>query len=314
MAANAPVSLRVIQPMADSGAVTYRASAPLIHPSRLTTRERGGVGKDLSEGWCLNFAVGCTHGCKFCYVDVINKLFAGGRFKNNPAARDEVKEKDWGEYFMVPENLTEAIEETPWAKWAGKEVMLSSMHDPYLPELAGHARNILEHALPAGVHFCVQTRSLLVLKDLDLLTEYANQIRLQVSVATSSLPLQRIIEPNVPTPTRRFNVLRKAKEAGIPTGIILAPIFPPVKVREDVIRDIEAMASELGEIRPDYIYGESLHPRGQNMRLIEDALGEPIVYPQAFDFHAGRHFRRALRKQRLEGKWWPDHRASAGGV
>src|SRR5690349_20821914 len=36
---------------------SYRAIAPLIHPSRLTTRDRGGVGKDLSEGWCLNFAV-----------------------------------------------------------------------------------------------------------------------------------------------------------------------------------------------------------------------------------------------------------------
>ncbi len=285
----------------------YRAGIPLIHESRLTTRDRGGVGKNLSEGWCLNFAVGCTHGCKFCYVDVINKLFAGGRFKNNPAARREVQEKDWGDYFMVPENLDEAIAETPWERWAGKEVMLSSMHDPYLPQLAPYARSILEHALPAGVRFCVQTRSLLVTKDLDLLSEYADQIRLQVSVATSSLRLQRIIEPNVPTPTRRFEVLRKAKAAGLPTGIILAPIFPPVEVREDVIGDVESMADTLATIRPDHIYGESLHPRGQNMRLLEDALGHPIEFPTSFDFHAGRAFRRALRKQKMQGTWWPDH-------
>src|SRR5207247_70871 len=115
---------------------------------------------------------------------------------------------DWGDYFMVPENLDEAIEDTPWEKWAGKEVMLSSMHDPYLPQLASWTREILERALPAGVRFCIQTRSLLVLKDLDILAAHADQIRLQVSVATSSLALQRIIEPNVPTPTRRFNVLR----------------------------------------------------------------------------------------------------------
>jgi len=105
-------------PAAPTRVPPYRATAPLIHPSRLTTRDRGGVGKDLSEGWCLNFAVGCTHGCKFCYVDVINKLFAGGRFKNNAPARREVQDKDWGEYFMVPENLDEAIEETPWERWA----------------------------------------------------------------------------------------------------------------------------------------------------------------------------------------------------
>jgi DNA repair photolyase len=268
------------------------------------------VGKNLSEGWCLNFAVGCTHGCRFCYVDVINKLFAGGRFKNNPAARQEVKEKDWGEYFMVPENLSEAIEETRWEKWNGKEVMLSSMHDPYLPQLTRWTRSILEHALPAGVKFCVQTRSLLVLKDLDLLAQYADQVRLQVSVATRSLPLQRIIEPNVPTPLRRFNVLRKAKDAGVSTGIILAPIFPPVNVRADVQADVQSMAIELGDIRPDRIYGESLHPRGQNMRLIEEALGEPIVFPPMFDTNAGRCFRRALKKEGLSGTWWPDHQAS----
>ncbi|HKZ59499.1 MAG TPA: radical SAM protein [Candidatus Thermoplasmatota archaeon] len=301
-------------PAAPTRVPPYRATAPLIHPSRLTTRDRGGVGKDLSEGWCLNFAVGCTHGCKFCYVDVINKLFAGGRFKNNAPARREVQDKDWGEYFMVPENLDEAIEETPWERWAGKEVMLSSMHDPYLPELAPYARAILEHALPAGVRFCVQTRSLLVTRDFDLMSEYAAQVRLQVSVATASVRLQRVIEPRVPTATRRFEVLRKAKAACLPTGIILAPIFPPVEVREDVTEDLSSMAETLATIRPDHIFGESLHPRGQNMRLIEEALGHPIEHPKSFDFHAGRAFRRALRSRKMEGTWWPDHRAPASAA
>jgi len=294
-----------------STGVSYRASVPLIHASKLTTRQRGGVGKNLSEGWCLNFAVGCTHGCKFCYVDVINKMFAGGRFRNNPDGAREVREKDWGEYFMVPENLSEAIEETPWAKWAGSEVMLSSMHDPYLPTLAPFARRILEIALAAGVRFCIQTRSLLVLKDLGLLREFSNQVRLQVSIATNSLPLQRLIEPNVPTPSRRFEVLKKAKDAGLRTGVILAPIFPPVKIRDDVKDDIESMAASLSQSRPDHIYGESLHLRGQNMRLIEEALGHPIKFPPYFDTNAGRSFRRALKAQGLGGIWWPDHRASA---
>jgi DNA repair photolyase len=183
------------------------------------------------------------------------------------------------------------------------------MHDPYLPALAPWAREILERALPAGVRFCVQTRSLLVLKDLDLLAEYADQVRLQVSVATSSLPLQRMIEPNVPTPKRRFGVLRKAREARIPTGVILAPIFPPVGARDDVKADLEAMADELARVHPDRVYGESLHPRGQNMRLIEDALGEPIVFPRYFDKNAGRNFRRVLKDRGIVGIWWPDHQA-----
>src|SRR6267143_1990648 len=61
----------------------YRASIPLIRPSRLTSTSRGGVGKELSEGWCLNFAVGCTHACPFCYVDAIHKRF-GKRYGTLP--------------------------------------------------------------------------------------------------------------------------------------------------------------------------------------------------------------------------------------
>src|SRR3989442_11794854 len=68
---------------------TYRATIPLIRPSKLTSKKRGGVGKDLSEGWCLNFAVGCTHACPFCYVDSIHKRF-GGRY-------GELTQQKWGD-------------------------------------------------------------------------------------------------------------------------------------------------------------------------------------------------------------------------
>ena len=295
-----------------SPAPSYRAVAPLIHPSKLTTVERGGVGKDLSGGWCLNFAVGCTHGCKFCYVDVINKTFAGGRFKNNPAAKREVKEKAWGDYFMIPDGLQEAIAATPWKKWQGKEVMMSSMHDPYLPEIWGWAAQMLRPALEAGVRFCIQTRSLLVLKDFDLLAEYPKQVRLQVSVATLDLELARRIEPRVPTPLRRLDVLRKAKAAGIPTGVILAPIFPSVTVRPDWKLDLIALIGKLGQIRPDHIYGESLHVRGKNLDYLHEALGEPIdtAALARFDELAGKYFALALEFEELEGTWWPEHRST----
>ncbi len=96
---------------------TYTCSPPLIRPSRLTSRERGGVGKDLSGGWSLNFAVGCTHGCPFCYVDSIHKRFGVSRYGRAVMRR-------WGDYFLVPGNLDEVIERTPWGRWRGKEVMI----------------------------------------------------------------------------------------------------------------------------------------------------------------------------------------------
>jgi DNA repair photolyase len=278
---------------------SYRASIPLIRQSRLTSRSKGGVGKQLSDGWCLNFAVGCSHACPFCYVDEIHKRF--GRRRYGDAVR-----QPWGNYLLIPANLDEAIERTPWERWDGTEVMMSSTHDPYLPKLASAAHRILEHALPAGVRLCVQTRSFLVTRDIPLLAEFAEQVRLQVSIATFDRDFARLIEPRVPPPESRIEVIRRARDAGIDIGVILAPIFPPTRVRPDVVSDLASMAQALEDIEPDHIYGESLHARGQNMRLLEAALGErPRVTP-GFDKGIARVFHEELRKSGLRGIWWPE--------
>jgi len=278
---------------------TYRASIPLIRPSKLTSKKRGGVGKELSEGWCLNFAVGCTHACPFCYVDAIHKRF-GQRYGDIPQMK-------WGDYFLVPSNLGEAIERTPWTRWAGKEVMMSSTHDPYLPKLAPHARTILERALPAGVRFCIQTRSVLVRRDFDLLTEYPGQVRLQISIATLSGELSRRIEPRVPPPERRIEVLAQAKEAGLKVGVIIAPVFPACALRPDVQQDLRSIIAALAQIEPDHIYGESLHIRGENVRLVEDAIGERLRLTNGFDKGVAKLFHEELARAGLKGIWWPEN-------
>ncbi|MFQ6129003.1 MAG: radical SAM protein [Thermoplasmata archaeon] len=279
--------------------VAYRCTIPLIRPSKLTTRERGGIGKNLSEGWCLNFAVGCTHGCPFCYVDSIHKRFGVSRYGDDVLNR-------WGDYFMMPENLERAIEKTPWKRWKGAEVIMSSTHDPYLPQLADKTREILERALAAGVRFCIQTRSCLVLEDLDLLTRHRDLIRLQVSIATLNAEFARRIEPRVPPPKRRLDTIRKAKEAGLEIGVIVAPVFPPTRWNRNGWRDLRAVIRSLSAIKPHHIYGESLHARGQNLKLVEEALGERLVLPEGFDAAAERVFYEELAKHGLSGKWWPE--------
>lgn len=278
---------------------SYRCTIPLIRPSKLTTRQRGGVGKNLSEGWSLNFAVGCIHGCPFCYVDSIHKRFGVSRYG------DIVRER-WGDYFMIPENLDVAIERTPWSRWKGKEVMMSSTHDPYLPQLAEYTRQMLEKALPAGVRLCIQTRSPLALKDLDILAEHRRLVRLQVSIATMDADLARKIEPRVSPPERRLDLLREAKEAGLEVGVIVAPVFPPMGSRPDGWRDLKELLKRLSSIKPDRIFGESLHVRGQNLKLVEEALGESIVFPENFDHEAGHAFSSELAKYGLPGEWWPE--------
>jgi DNA repair photolyase len=278
---------------------SYRCTIPLIRPSKLTTKARGGVGKNLSEGWNLNFAVGCTHGCPFCYVDPIHKRFGIARY--GPIVRGK-----WGNYFLVPENLDEAIEKTPWGRWKGKEVMMSSTHDPYLPTLASAARRILERALPAGVRLCIQTRSYLVTRDLEYIARYRDQVRLQVSIATMNRDLSRLIEPRVPPPEARLAVLQRAKALGIPTGVILAPILPGIYARPDARSDLTAMIRAIAGIRPDHIFGESMHIRGENIRLVEQSIGQRFPPPDGFDRRCSKWFREELLAVGLKGTWWPE--------
>jgi len=278
---------------------SYKSTIPLIRPSKLTSKRRGGVGKELSEGWCLNFAVGCTHGCPFCYVDAIHKRF-GARY-------GKITAKTWGDYFLIPSNLHAAIEKTPWERWRGKEVMMSSTHDPYLPILAGAAREILEHALPAGVKLCIQTRSTLAAKDFDLMAEYDGQVRFQVSIATMNRELSRRIEPRVPPPDRRIKMLAEAKKAGLKAGVIIAPVFPANEFRPDIVEDLREIAVSLATIEPDHIFGESLHVRGQNLALIETALNGRMNISPGFDCGVARDFRRELGQVGLIGTWWPEH-------
>lgn len=279
---------------------TYKINAPLIKPSKLTAKENGGIGKELSDGWAINYAIGCMHGCRFCYVDGIHKRYGEQRI-------GKAVYRPWGNYFFVPKNIEEAIEETQWHKWKGQEAMMCSTHDPYLPQLLPVTRKILEKALPEGVRFCIQTRSPLATRDFDLIKDYKDQVRVQVSIATMNHELSTLIESRVSPPESRFKVIEEAKRLGLNTGIIVAPVFPPVSIRPDPTEDLTQIIERLGKIKPDYIYGESLHRRGSNMQEIEVALGER-PFAEDFDSKIGKEFYRLLKKNKLKGKWWPDHK------
>ena len=264
---------------------TYTIRPPLIKPSKI--HEMG--------GWVINFAIGCTFGCRFCYVDQIQKKFGVRR-------AGSVVLNDWGNYFLLPTNLKEAIDQTDWGKWSGKEVMLSSTHDAYLPWLARWTRRILERALPAGVGINILTRSPLVEKDFDLLSQYPDQVSVSVSAATMNRELIRLTEPRAVLTTRRLEILKSAKSHGLSTGIHVGPIFPPNRVRSDLKADLYELASEIAKVDPDSISGEALHARGPNMRSLEEVLGAEMSL-KGFEEEAQRIFLASLAAHQLVGCW-----------
>lgn len=263
----------------------YRLRPPLIKPSKIY--EMG--------GWVINFAIGCTFGCKFCYVDSIHKKFSRARI-------GDIVMRDWGYYFLIPENIDDAIKMTEWKRWCGKEVMMSSTHDAYLPQLHRWARKILEAALPAGVRINILTRSPLVERDFDILERYKESVSVSVSIATMEEKLSRVIEPRVASPLRRLEIVSRAKERGLSTGVHIAPIFPPNRLREDLDRDLEEIAEKLSMVRPDNISAEALHVRGINMLYLERAIGERLRLDY-FEEKAREALTRAMKKYSLNFSW-----------
>ena len=128
----------------------YEIKPQLIKPSALTASKSG---KELSDGYALNYAIGCTHACRFCYVDAIHKRFTRSRLLKkkenadtnanvNVDANVSIIDRPWGMYMLIPtkESFWYALMNTELYRWKDKEVMLSSTHDPYLPELYDYTR------------------------------------------------------------------------------------------------------------------------------------------------------------------------------
>jgi DNA repair photolyase len=279
----------------------YSSSGPLVHGSKLTSRARGGVGKELSDGFAMNFAVGCAHGCPFCYVQ---ELVAFGPHSHLAAG------KEWGSYLYIRECIEDYIMLTKWEKYRGKEIMLSSTHDPYLKCLREYTRSILELALPEGVRFCIQTRSTLVRHDLQLLAQYPSQVRLQFSLATASDTLARRIEPRCAPPFERLAVLEEAHSLGIPIGVIIAPILPNCAYRVDMRADVLELARLLAPLEPAYAFAEALHARGPNLAKLNDLLGTAWGRAdlEKHDRAAGEAVADAGNRHHLDIVYWPEHR------
>jgi DNA repair photolyase len=120
---------------------------------------------------------------------------------------------------------------------------------------------------------------------------------------TLNLKLSRLLEPRVPSPYARLNVLKEASTLGLKkVGVIIAPIFPTEGWKED----LEMLFKELATTIPNItVYGEILHRRGSNLRYIKE-LGISITSEdlEDFDKQVGSHFEALLAKYNLEGRYW----------
>ena len=201
----------------------------------------------LSSRNGMNLYRGCQHGCIYCDSRSLC-------YQMNHAFED----------IEVKENAVELLEDALRRKRKKCMIGTGSMTDPYMPlerEL-GNMRRALEVIRRYGFGVTVLTKSDGILRDLDLLQSINEQAKcvVQMTLTTYDENLCRKLEPNVCTTARRFEVLKRLRDAGIPTVVWMSPILPFLNDTPENIRGLLRMCTEAG------VYGVICFGMGLTLR------------------------------------------------
>jgi DNA repair photolyase len=151
--------------------------------------------------------------------------------------------------------------ELTWLKRKGV-VSLGAMVDPYQPAEKKYriTEQILEVLTEQNCPFAIGTKSDLVLRDLNLISEASKKFHCSVSLSITTLDenLAKLLEPNAPSPKRRLEAVRRLSDEGITAGIWLAPIIPYLTDSDQNMARVIEAAVENGA---KYVLGVSLDMR-----------------------------------------------------
>ena len=167
--------------------------------------------------YAVNPYVGCTHACKYCYASFMK------RFTNHP--------EPWGEFVDVK---NWPMIKNP-EKYAGKEIFLSSVTDPYQPleKKYGRTRMVLEQMKDSGVSVSIATKSDLILRDLELIKSFPHA-QVSWSINTLDEDFRKEMDRGVSI-ERRLAAMKQFYDAGIQTTCFISPIFPGITDVEAII-------------------------------------------------------------------------------
>ena len=192
--------------------------------------------------YSVNPYVGCTHGCKYCYASFM-KRFTGHA-------------EPWGTFLDV--KLWPEIKNPQ--RYAGKELFLGSVTDPYLPqeEQYGRTRALLEQLQGSGAKLSIATKSDLILRDLDLIKTFPDA-RVSWSVNTLDEDFKNDMD-NAVSIARRLAAMEAFYRAGIRTTCFVSPIFQGITDAEAIIRRVKGQCH--------LIWLENLNLRGSFKTVI----------------------------------------------
>jgi DNA repair photolyase len=208
--------------------------------SIITTNDSPDVGFDQS----INPYRGCSHGCVYCFARPTHAylgLSAGLDFETKLF------------YKADAARLLELELSKP--RYVCKPIALGINTDGYQPleKRLLVTRSILTVLARCRHPVSIVTKSALVLRDMDLLTDLAQHQLVSVTISLTSLTndIKRTLEPRTASPQARLRVIQQLAQAGIPVGVLLAPVIPAITDHE--MEDILVAAKEAGATRAGYV-------------------------------------------------------------
>jgi len=203
--------------------------------------------------YVINPYVGCQHGCSYCYARYIKK-FTGHL-------------EPWGLFVDVKINAAELLRAEIKKKKRGR-VWISGLCDPYQPLEAKYelTRKCLEILAANGWPVTIQTRSPLVLRDLDIL-KGAKDLEAGLSVTTADDKIRMLFEPYATPIKDRIDTLDELHRSGIRTYAMIAPMLPGA---EGLVAALDGKVDYIIVDRMNYHHADWIYRKNR----MEDKLGD----------------------------------------
>jgi DNA repair photolyase len=189
--------------------------------------------------WSLNPYMGCVHRCTFCYVRAFERR------------AERPSDDRYGTSIRVKVNVAEVLRrELARPSWEPAPVAIGAATDPYQPAEGRYrlTRACIRALAEARNPFSIITRGPMIVRDIDVLVEAASRASVTVtfSIPTLDDDVWRKTEPSTAHPRQRLKAVSKLVDAGIKTGVGMAPILPGISDRAEQLREVVKAARDAG--------------------------------------------------------------------
>jgi DNA repair photolyase len=238
-----PSDSRLTTPLFEQGAVVRTFDTPEFRGMTFYEVQARSIINRVPESshvpfrYTINPYRGCSHACEYCFA------------RKSHTYLDFDYGKDFDTRIVVKVNAPELLRrELSHAKWKSEHIAMGTNVDTYQRAEGRYQlmRGILEALRDFANPFSILTKGTLILRDLDLLIECAKvtDVATNVSVGSVDQELWNAVEPGTPNPLRRLDACRTLNEAGVPCGVLMAPVLPFISDSDEALEEtVRAIAA-----------------------------------------------------------------------